>query len=78
MVKKMDDFVNDVVKALRCAAQSGEYCYGISNRLGCKEGCPYYQDSYDTDSSSIGFDILLKDAADIISGKYGGINNDRT
>ena len=73
----MDAFLNDVVKALKCAAQSGEYCYIISNCLGCKEGgCPYYQDSYDTDRTSINFDILLKDAADIISGKYGGINND--
>lgn len=73
----MDDFFNDVVKALKCAAQSGEYCYGMATRLGCKEGgCPYYQSSYDTDSSSINFDILLKDAADIISGGYGSINND--
>lgn len=77
MVKKMDDFFNDVVKALKCAAQSGECCYNIAARLGCKEGgCPYYQDSYDTDTTSINFDILLKDAADIISGGYGSINND--
>lgn len=73
----MDVSLNDVVKALRCVTQSWESCDSMANRLGCKEGgCPYYQDSYDTDPSSINFDILLKDAADIISGGYGSINND--
>lgn len=69
----MDDFVNNVVKALKCAAQTWESCDSVH----CKEGgCPYFQNDYDTDSSSINFDILLKDAADIISGKYGSVNND--
>lgn len=73
----MDDFFNDVVKALKCAAQPWESCDSMATRLGCKEGgCPYYQNDYDTDPSSINFDILLKDAADIISGGYGSINND--
>lgn len=73
----MDDFFNDVVKALKCAAQSWECCDSMATRLGCKEGgCPFSQTRYCTGLTDIGFTVLLEDAADIISGKYGRINND--
>lgn len=37
---------------------------------------PIFQTSYCTGLTDIGLTVLLEDAADIISGKYGGINND--
>lgn len=73
----MDISLNDVVKALRCVTQPRQVCENIAKRYGCKEsGCPFFQTSYCTGLADIGFTVLLEDAADIISGKYGGINND--
>lgn len=73
----MDDFVNNVVKALRYVTQPRQVCENIAKRYGCKEGgCPFFQTSYCTGLTDIGFTVLLEDAADIISGKYGSINND--
>lgn len=37
---------------------------------------PIFQTRYCTGLTDIGFTVLLKDAADIISGAYGSINND--
>lgn len=72
----MDDFLNDVVKALRCVTQPRQVCENIAKRYGCKEGgYPFSQTSYCTGLTDIGFTVLLEDAADIISGKYGSINN---
>lgn len=77
MVKKMDVSLNDVVKALRCVTQPRQVCENIVKRYGCKEGgCPFFQTRYCTGLTDIGFTVLLEDAADIISGKYGSINND--
>lgn len=77
MVNKMDVSLNDVVKALRCVTQPRQVCKIIEKRYGCKEGgCPFFQTSYCTSLADIGFTVLLEDAANIISGAYGSINND--